>query len=164
MKVLYQYLKIIAPSKDLHKFIFILEALLHCVQPYPFLEKHWKIVTLGNEVYYSASATLYTFSLIRLYVCVKVIKYFNFYSNEKSKRIFKFFKNKKTNVFLYKGNIKGNGFLTLVFLLAVFLYVFSLIFKVYEDNNPERNSDFAELTNCLWYLVVTVTTSTIFNI
>lgn len=119
------------------------------------------MITIGNNIDYSLSAILFSFCILRLYVCVKVIRYWNFYSNEKSKRIVLFFKNTSIDLFLYKSNIKANGLLTITFIFIVVLYLFALIFKIYEDYKPSNDIGFSYYLNCLWFLVVTVTTGMI---
>jgi hypothetical protein len=122
--------------------------------------------TIGNNILYSSSAILFSFCMLRLYVCCKVIMYWNFYSNDKSKRLIKFFGNESLVLFLYKANIKSRGFYSMACIFILFLYLFALIFKVYEDYIPLNEIGFSYLWNCLWYLIVTITTSkySLFNI
>jgi hypothetical protein len=139
----------------------IIEILLHSIQPYPYIDQNWTMKTVGNDVKYSSSAILFSFCILRLYVCVKIIRYWNFYSNDKSKRIFKFFKNKSIDLFIYKSNIKARGLFSITIIFCVVLYISALIFKVYEDYEPNNEIGFSYIWNCLWFLIVTITTSKI---
>lgn len=89
----------------------------------------------------------------------KVIRNWNFFTNEKSKRILEFFKNDDINVFLYKANIKGRGLLTSVFIVCTSVYLFALVFKLYEDYDPKSKDGFSYIWNCLFFLIISITTS-----
>jgi hypothetical protein len=136
----------------------LIEFITHLIQPYPYLNYYWKT----GEVMYSINSILFSLCILRLYVCIKVLKYWDLYASDKSKRVHKFFNNDNINVFLYKANLKTRGFFTLVLIVVVCIYLSALILKVYEDFDPNTHSKFNDLLNCLWYLIVTMTTS-IFN-
>jgi hypothetical protein len=137
----------------------ILEMIIHFIQPYPYLDQHWDMLIVGVNVTYSLSSILFSFCILRLYVCVKVFKNWNFYTDDKSKRIFVFFKNQFLHLFLYKANIKARGAYTIILLLVVFVYLLALIFKIYEDYIPSNTLGFSYIWNCLWLLIETITTS-----
>lgn len=136
------------------------ELLLHLIQPYPNLNVNWKMLILGNEVQYSISMIFYTFCMMRLYIFIKVLKYWSLFTNDNSERIFKFFGNKLVYLFLYKANIKEYSFLALLLIFGFTIYVASLIFKIFEYTNPDNKLGFSYFWNCVWYLAVTMTTST----
>ena len=144
-----------------YKFL-ALEIFLHIIQPYPYEGHNWVTITTGKYVTYSVSASLFAFSIFRLYVCLKIVKYWNFYSNEKTKRISKFFKNRHVIWFLYKANIKARGFFTMAVVSSSFVYLFALVYKIYEDYEPVDTRGDSYIWNSLWYLVNTMTTSKLF--
>lgn len=125
------------------------------------MDYSWEDKSIGNEIKYSANAILFSFSILRVYVLIKVVRYYSFFTDEKSKRMLEFFKIRNVYYFVYKANIKANGFISLILIFCSLLYLSGLIFKVYEDYipGPEDDRTFSDLANCLWYLVVTMTTS-----
>ena len=131
--------------------------------PYPGLDLHWTMKILGNDVQYSVGMILFALCMIRLYVFIKVLKYWSMFTNDKSQRIFKFFGNKFMYRFLYKANIREYSFIALIVIFVSIIYVFSLIFKIFEHYNSDIGGKFSYFWNCLWYLVVTMTTSNITN-
>lgn len=154
---------ILVMNKKINVKTFLIEMLIQIIQPYPYVSTHWVTKTIGNDIHYSMSAILFSFCILRLYVCVKVIRYWNFYSNSRSRRIFTFFGNYSIDLFLYKANIKGRGLYTISFISAVFLYISALIFKIYEDYETKEEVGFSYIWNCLWFLIVTITTSKFFQ-
>ncbi len=158
LKVSINHYHLVLNEKRNYKRLFI-EMVIHSIQPYPHVANHWIMKTVGNDINYSSSAILFSFCILRLYVCFKVIRYWNFYSNDKSKRILKIFKNTSLDLFLYKANIKARGLFTITFIFTVALYLSALIFKIYEDSVPENDVGFSYIWNCLWFLIVTITTS-----
>jgi hypothetical protein len=81
------------------------------------------------------------------------------FANEKAKRIFKFFGNKNIDLFFFKTNIKYYGFISVGVIFALIIYLFALVFKVYENFSKNDPSGFKSIWNSLWYLVQTMTTS-----
>jgi hypothetical protein len=136
----------------------MIELFIHMLQPYPYLSANWDMIILGNTVRYSFDMILFSLCMLRLYVLVKVMKFWNLYTNNNSKRIFKFFKNKYIDMFFYKSNLKYYGFLSVCIIFSVLLYISSLVFKVYEnfDGNEEKN--FGYFWNCLWFLAQSMST------
>jgi hypothetical protein len=147
------------PSSKIGIKRLLIEILIHMLLPYPYLSFHWDMKILGNTVSYSASMILFAFCMIRLYVFVKVLKYWSMFTNDKSQRIFKFFGNKFMYRFLYKANIREYSFIALIIIFVSIIYVYSLIFKIFEHYDPHSRERFSYFWNCLWYLVVTMTTS-----
>ena len=123
---------IVAKTKINFK-ILLIEMGLHAIQPYPNVAFHWNMYILGTQVTYSLNMILFSLSIIRLYVVIKVIKYWNLYTNDKSQRIFKFFKNKFLNKFFYKVSLKAYGFNAVIIIFCVVLYIGALVFKVFEN-------------------------------
>jgi hypothetical protein len=151
---------ILVASAELKLLKIILEIIINLIQPYPFLNIHFKMMILGNTVIYSSSMILYAFCMIRLYIVFKLLRYWNTYTNDKAVRLFKFFNNKMIYLFLYKTSIKEYGFLALTVIFFIFIYVSALIFKIFEHNiTTDPPTGFAYFLNCLWFLVVTMTTS-----
>lgn len=140
----------------------IYEIFLHLLQPYPFAATKFSMISLGTYVTISLDMILFTFSMLRLYILIKILKYWSIYANDRSQRIIKYFKNKSLLFFLYKSNIKKNGFYTLSAIFCAILFLSSLIFKIYENYITHYSNDssgFSYIWNCYWYLVITMTTS-----
>lgn len=147
-------------KKKINPTYLFLEIFIHVIQPYPKLTVNWQMIILGQKVTYSLNMILFSIGLLRLYVCLKIIKYWYTYTNDKSKRIFKFFQNKNHNMFFYKTAIKAYGFFAVIIIFTMILYLSSLVFKVFEHySNKDDNNHFKYILNCLWYLAQTMTTS-----
>lgn len=129
--------------------------------PYPKVSFFWTSIQLGYEVTYSINMILFTLSMLRLYVVFKIIKYYNLFTKENSKRIFKFYGNKNINLFFYKANIKYFAMISVMVITSGFIYLFALVFKIYEDYESNNQAGFYYIWNCLWFLVQTMTTSKI---
>jgi hypothetical protein len=115
---------------------------------------------LGNTVTYSSSMILFAFCIVRLYIVLKLLKYWSNYTNDKALRLFKFFNNKMIYLFFYKTSIKEYSFFALTIIFFIFIYLSGMLFKIFEHsivNAPVTR--FSNFLNCLWYLVVTMTTS-----
>ena len=87
------------------------------------------------------------------------MKMWSLFANEKAKRIFKFFGNKNIDLFFFKTNIKYYGFTSVGVIFTLIIYLFALVFKVYENFNTNDPKGFSSIWNSLWYLVQTMTTS-----
>lgn len=140
--------------------ILLSEIFIHLLQPYPFVKYEWQMKILGSEVTYTINLVLYFLSMFRVYIIVKVVRYWNLYSKVRSKKILKFFdRYSNSDVFSYKANLSQRGFITLTLLAGFTLILFSLLLKAveYYVNNPQ--SKFYYYWNSLWLLVVTMCTS-----
>jgi hypothetical protein len=142
-------------EKKYHKLFF--EIFIHLLMPYTFTNLDWKMTILGNEVRYSINTFLVCFATFRLYVVFKFIKHINIYSSHRSARITSFFNINNTYIFLYRSNMFYRGFFTIIFLCGFIFYMFTIIFKLLE--NFKTNDDFILVENCMWFLIVTMTTS-----
>jgi hypothetical protein len=154
----------IVSSSQLPLLRIAVEVIIHLIQPYPFIKLTWKLKILGNDVTYSLSMLLFAACIVRLYVVVKLMKYWSQFTNEKGLRVFKLFNNKLVYLFFYKSSIRKYGFLALSVIFFAFIYVSSLIFKIFEHYTPpellnQETIRFSNFLNCLWFLVVTMTTS-----
>ena len=145
------------PSQKINKSIYIL-LVLHILQPLPYLEVDWEFDMLGQQVTYSINMILFCFSMFRLAISYDLIKFWYPYTNENAKSIYKFYKNTSINIFLYKTAIRMYGFITLAVLFLLILYLFSLIFKMFEHFDGNDKSGFKYIWNVYWFLVVTMTT------
>lgn len=139
--------------------VLMIEIFIHLIQPYPFLFFDWDMIILGNQVKYNINMILFSLSILRLYTLLKAIKYWNYYSSEKSVRLLKLYKNKFIDVFLYKVIIKENSYIALCILFAFIFYLSSLIFKVLENYNYHEKYLFSSIYNCFWYLISTMTST-----
>jgi hypothetical protein len=98
-------------------------------------------------------------SLLRLYVVLKVIKYWNTYTNSRGQKIFEFFGNQRIWLFLYRTNLKINSFVTLVTIFLLFLILSAFLFKVLENYQQlESASPLGNIWNCFWFILQTMTT------
>jgi hypothetical protein len=139
--------------------MLIPEIIINLIQPYPGVQGNIKAVTLGYEREFSINGILLALSFLRLYILIKVIKHLNNYTSQSSERIYKFFQNRFVNVFLYKANLKKQGFYYIAFFCGFIILLFAMIFRIFEDSEPYLDSDFATILNCLWFLMETITTS-----
>ena len=126
--------------------------------PYTFTNLDWTMTILGNEVRYSINTFLVCFSTFRLYVVFKFIKHINMYSSNRAARIINFFNIKYIYLFLYRSNMFYRGFFTILFLASFVFYLFTIVFKVLENFN-QLNKSFILVENCMWFIIVTMTTS-----
>ena len=120
----------------------------------------WKMSVLGQEVTYTLNLILYFLCTIRSYMLFKVVRYWNIYSSERSKKILAFFDPYASpNLFTYKANVKMRGFVTLCLLGGFALVMSSLLLKTMEYYKEDKENKFYFYWNSLWYLVVTMCTS-----
>lgn len=137
-----------------------IEILLHIIQPYPCLVYKFQMEIVGNKVIYTLNMILYFLCTLRSYYFIKVIRYWNLYSTERSKRILNYFdKDSNSDMFLYKANLDHRGFITLLLLGVIVVVYFSLLLKVLEYDLPNPSNPFANYINNIWYLIVTMATS-----
>ena len=137
----------------------IIEIIIHCLQPYPYLSWSFEMEIVGNLVIYSLNMFLYFLSTIRLYYILKVIKNVNLFSTPRSKKILKFYdRHSRPITFLIKSNLEFRGFTTLVFIGACCLIYFSLLLKVLEYFKKDKNNPFNYIPNSIWYLLITMGT------
>lgn len=144
----------------------MMEITAHLLQPYPFVQYHFKIITVGQNITYTINILFYFLTLIRVYIVVKFLRYWNLYSKRRSKKIVKLFdKSANSDLFMYKANLTKRGFITLCFLGMFVLLMSSLMLKVceythYSEENKDSNK-FYYYWNNLWFLIVTMCTSKI---
>jgi hypothetical protein len=137
----------------------IIEIFIHLLQPYPVIHYEFNIMVLGEEVTYSMNLFLYFLCIIRIYMVLKVIRYWNLYAKKRSKKILEFFsKEANSDIFLYKANLSNRGFSTLLILGFFTLLICSLLLKVTEFTQNNQKNPFFYFWNSLWYLVVTMCT------
>ena len=127
---------------------------IHILQPYPYLSFHFKLEVMGRTITYSVSMLLYLLCIIRFYYIFLIINQWVVFSTERSKRIIRLLMDKNP---LIKSMLKYYGLTTILILFLTMTYLFSLIFKILEDY--EYLSTFSEITNCIWYILVTLTKS-----
>lgn len=114
---------------------------------------------LGRLVTYSINMILFCLSILRLYMLLKVVQYWNIFTNDQSRRIAEFFDKKNMSLFFYKTNLKHYGFYSVIILFSLILYLAALILKVCEHTNIERDVGFSYFWNSLWFLVQTMAAS-----
>jgi hypothetical protein len=126
--------------------------------PYPGISEPFILHLSGFDVKYSLSTILFFFSTFRMYTCFKILKFWNFYSNDRTRRILNIFKNINKNLFLLKANLKSRPFLFLIFFLAIcIIYVSVFIFRIFEYFSFDYTKDFFYEYNSIWYFIITVT-------
>ena len=130
-----------------------LESICHVIQPYPYLACNFEMNSLGVNVTYSLDMILFTLSIFRLYVIFKVFKVYNTYTNSRGQKINSFFGNTNHWMFLYRTNLKANGFKTLALIFLIIVLAGSYTFKIFENyQQDEETSDFGNFFNCLWFI------------
>ena len=141
--------------------------IIHLIQPYPYLEYHYRTRINGIKIIYSIDMFLFALSLLRLYVFVKTLKKWSNYTNSRGgnilKRYWSFGKKIKEDMyllaFLYKTCIRTIPFISSFVIFLVSIFLFSYIFKIFENyQNSEMGYVFGRFLNCIWYLMQTMTT------
>ena len=139
--------------------IFLLiEIIIHLIQPYPYIEIDWVIITLGLNIKYSLNAVFTGFSLTRMYTYLRISKYFNMYYAEDIRSI-SHIEISSIYKFLYRCNIRYRPFITIYTIFLFFFFIWSIWFVCYE--RFDINGIFAYTWNVFWLIVVTITTSKI---
>jgi len=152
--------KPIQNRKKRKKFILCIEILLHLLQPYPGVRYEFHIKTIGKTLTYNLNMLFYFLCSFRLYILIKIIRYYNLFLQHQSRNILKFYdKLSNTNTFLYRANLKRNGFITILLLGGLTLIYSSLIFQIVEYNKKDEGNPYFYLLNCCWYIIVTMCTS-----
>jgi hypothetical protein len=134
------------------------------IQPYPYLNFNWKMKILGNEVTYSIDMILLILSIFRFSEFIKIFSFWYIFTSERSTRIFNLlngnYLRKSTNWgFSFKVTTKYFNLLSLIPIFMIVIYLYALVFKVVEDFDPEGvYTRFNNITNCLWFILVTMTT------
>ena len=154
-------------TKKLNLFI---EIFIHLLLPYPHVD--WKYhpypdvndnnISLNPKliIYFNINMLFFFFCSLRFYVLVKVLRYYNLFTHKRSKNILKFFEKKSLGTnFLYRANLKLNGFITIGLIGSITLIYSSMILNIFEYTNDNVNNDFFYFWNCSWYIIVTMCTS-----
>jgi hypothetical protein len=136
------------------------EIFIHFLMPYTFFDSIWVIHVLGKDLKYSLSILLCCLSLLRSYVLMKVIRNYNIFTSDRSKRMLKFFGGYKKVGFLYRSNMHYRSFKS-IFVIALFILIFFTIWFKYVENFSS-NDDFYKVENCMWFVLYTMTTSIYF--
>jgi hypothetical protein len=134
----------------------IIEIIIHLIQPLPNVDPEWVIKTLGINVTYNLDAILTGFTLIRTYVFLRVLKYFNMYNVEDILTI-SHIDISSIYSFLYRSNIKLRPFITIFTIFLFFFVIWSILFICYE--RFDINGTYSYTWNVLWIIIVTITTS-----
>ena len=146
-------LKATIPNQKISFLKLSLESICHVIQPYPYLACNFEMNSLGVNVTYSLDMILFTLSIFRLYVIFKVFKVYNTYTNSRGQKINTFFGNSNQWMFLYRTNLKANGFKTLALIFLIIVLAGSYTFKIFENyQQDEETSDFGNFFNCLWFI------------
>jgi len=67
--------------------MFIIELIINLIQPYPYLESIIEINKGDNIIKLSFSHLSLLFSVLRIYLSIKLINHYNSWTNTRSKRI-----------------------------------------------------------------------------
>ena len=146
------------PSQTIKYKLLSYEIIIHCLQPYPGVNTNFGVVICGVYITYSLDMIFFALSLIRLYVVLKVIKYWNTYTNSRGQKIFEFFGNQRIWLFLYRTNLKINSFITLIIMFLLCLLLSAYLFKVFENYQiTETQSPLGNIWNCFWFILQTIT-------
>lgn len=133
----------------------LLNIALHLIQPYPSVQFNWDMNILSREVTYNINIIFFLICMLRLKTLYTAIKYWYYYSSDKSKRILSFYGGKNIDIFVYKVIIKLNSFLALGIILSLTIYISALIFKVLENLDSNEKYEFGNFYNCLWFIFST---------
>ena len=136
-----------------------IEIIIHLIQPYPGIQFDWVVKTLGIDVSYNINAILTSIIVIRMYVYMRISKFFNMFYGEDIKA-FNHFEISSIYMFLYRCNIRYRPFVTIFVIFLFFFLIWSIMFISYE--RFENNGLFKFTWNVFWLIAVTVTTSNIF--
>lgn len=137
----------------------IAEIFIHLLQPLPFVQYHFKMKVLGFRVTYSINMLLFLLCVLRFYYIYFIITQWMVFSSERSKRIIKFLVNGNPIIITFKAILKYYGLISLFCLFMTLTYLYSLVFKILEDFDRTGFTNFTEIVNCLWYIMITITTS-----
>ena len=149
-------------NKSNSKWVLIFELLIHILQPYPYVSVVMESTNFGNDVNYNINMLFFFFCSLRFYLIIKVVRYYNLFAQHQSKNILKLYeKNSSITTFLYRANLKHNGFMTIGLIGAITLIYSSIIFQIVEYNKMDQTNPFYYLWNCTWYIIVTMCTSNI---
>jgi hypothetical protein len=139
-----------------HYTYLVIEIFIHLIQPYPYISESWVIDTLSLKVTYNISSILASLTILRLYICMRVVKSFNMYNASDIKSINHFDINSMFR-FIYRCNMRYRPFITLIIIFALFYYICSISFVIYERYS--LIGQFTYAWNVLWLIAVTITTS-----
>ena len=146
------------PNQRIKYLKLLVEIICHLLQPIPGVACNFKIDVLGKEVNYSLDMILFTLSILRLFVIFKIIKIYNTYTNSRGQKINSYFGNTMIWTFLYRTNLKNNGFLTIAVIFIIIVFGISYIFKVFENYQTNETTDeFGNYFNCLWFIIQSIT-------
>ena len=146
------------PPQQIKYYKLLIEIFCHSLQPFPGVACNFKTRVLGNEINYSLDMILFTLSILRLYVIFKIIKIYNTYTNSRGQKINGLFGNTMIWTFLYRTNLKNNGFLTIAIIFLIIVFGISYIFKVFENyQTDESTNEFGNYFNCLWFIIQSIT-------
>lgn len=137
----------------------IAEIFIHLLQPLPYVQYHFKMRVLGFRVTYSINMLLFLLCVLRFYYIYFIITQWMVFSSERSKRIIKFLVNGNPIIITFKAILKYYGLISLFCLFMTLTYLYSLVFKILEDFDRTGFTNFTEIVNCLWYIMITITTS-----
>lgn len=138
----------------------MIELFIHLLQPYPYIQIKFEILILGNNIIYSFNTIMYCLAVLRFYIVIKLVKFWNLYSSRRARNIQNFLGiDTDPSVFLYKTNLKARSFLSLAMIGFSLLYLASLVFKVFEYTKVDHNAEFYYFWNSIWFLLITMTTS-----
>ena len=164
MIVFYLLTSLLVPFASILDTHFILNLVFHMLQPYPYLNFHWKMKILGNDITYSLDMILFLLSILRFSSFTTIFSFWYIFTSHRSTRIFNHFNGKNINKgidwgFAFKVTTKYFNLLSLIPIFMIIIYLYGLVFKVVEDFDPDGvYTRFNNITNCLWFILVTMTT------
>jgi hypothetical protein len=139
-----------------HYILLVIEILIHLIQPYPYISETWSINTLDLNVTYNINSILACMAIMRLYVCMRVLKNSNMY-NAMDIMSVNHYNLSSVYRFLYRCNLRYRPFITILIIFAFFYYISIIAFILYERYN--LTGEFTNIWNVFWLIVVTITTS-----
>lgn len=134
---------------------------VHLIQPYPNVQVTFEINSLGRNLVYSLNTILFSFSLLRLYVVIKIFLYWSLFTNPNSMRVYDLFNRNNRNrlAFFYKSNLKYYAMIFAMIIFFLLFYLASVIFKLVEDYEYNEEYEGDTIWNSYWFIIGMITTS-----
>ena len=139
---------------------FLIEAFVYAVQPVPFLEVDFKVYQLNGALFISLNEILASFSLLRVFLSLKLLRHHSKWTNEHSSAICDLYAAKATEKYALKALLNEKPVQFMIPLLILSILVFSLALRIYERNfvSEESLQDYHYLWNSMWLISLTMTT------
>lgn len=150
--------KIVTIYNDKNYLIYmVIELLALICSPHIFLDGlklHAKEYWNNRDIIYEVNYILVLFSFVRFYGLINFIISTTKYYNYRAFRIAKMMGMLMTFNFAIKCILSKNPFRTVIFIIVMFVFLFSYMLRIIEGPDSEFNT----YGNCLWFALITMTT------